>query len=79
MCCVTISHISSSLLKMRGGGVLHQIFGSRVQHAKTDWTQFALKFCKNEGSNRSKINEKRGSIGLKIKMKIDTKCLKSVK
>ncbi len=33
-------------------GVLHQIFGSRVQHAKTNWTQSDLRFCENEVSKR---------------------------
>ncbi len=37
------------------------------------------KICKNEGSKRCKINEKRWSIGSKIKEKIYTKCLKTVK
>ncbi len=51
-----------------GVGELHQIFSSRVQHAKINWTQSDLKFCKNEGSKRSKIMEK-----------IHTKFLKTVK
>ncbi len=52
--------------------------GSRVQHARIKLGSTDLRFYKNKGSKRSKINEKRGSIRLKIKMKIDT-CLKSVK
>ncbi len=58
----------------RGGGeVLHQIFGREVMHAIKKWTQSNLKFCKNEGSIRSKTNKKRGPIGSKIEMKIDAK------
>ncbi len=45
-----------------GGGVLHQIFGSQVQHVKKNWTQSDLRFCENEGSKRSKINEKEGQL-----------------
>ncbi len=41
-----------------GGGVLHQIFDSQVQHMKLFWTQSDLRFCENEGSKRFKINEK---------------------
>ncbi len=41
----------------RGGGVLHQIFSSWVQHAK-QWTQSDLRFYENEGSKRFKITEK---------------------
>ncbi len=37
-------------------------FGREVQHAITNWTQFDLKFCKNEGSIRSKTNEKGGQL-----------------
>ncbi len=39
-------------------GVLYKIFVSRVQHAKTNWPQSDLRFCKNEGLKRFKINEK---------------------
>ncbi len=39
-------------------GVLHQIFVRQVQHAKENWTQSDLRFCENEGSKRSKINDK---------------------
>ncbi len=69
----------SSMSREGRGGVLHQIFSSRIQQMKKNWTQSDLKFCENEGSKRFKINETRGSIGSKIKEKIDTKCLKSVK
>ncbi len=41
-----------------GVGVLHQIFSREVRHAIKKWTQSDLKFCKNEGSIRSKTNEK---------------------
>ncbi len=39
-------------------GVLHQIVGSQDQHANKNWTQSGLRFCENEGSKRTKINEK---------------------
>ncbi len=42
------------------GEVLHQIFNREVRHAIKKWTQSDLKFCKNEGSIRSKTNEKGG-------------------
>ncbi len=45
-------------LPPRGGGVLHQIFCSQVHHVKQNWTQSNLRFCKNEGSKRFKINIK---------------------
>ncbi len=38
--------------------LVHQIFGTCVQHAKKNWTQSDIRFCENEGSNRFKINEK---------------------
>ncbi len=41
----------------RGGGVLHQIFGSQIQHAIKKWDQSDLRFCKNKESHRSKVNE----------------------
>ncbi len=51
--------ISYRGMARRGGGVvLHQIFGSWVQHAEKTWTQLDIRFCENEGSNRFKINEK---------------------
>ncbi len=35
-----------------GGGVLHKIFSSRVQHSKQNWTQLDLRFKINEkGAN----------------------------
>ncbi len=39
----------------------------------------SLRFLYKWGSKRSKINEKRGSIESKIKEKIYTKCLKTIK
>ncbi len=46
-------------LDLHGGrGVLHQIFCNWVQHAIKNWTQSDIRFCKNEGSKRSKTNEK---------------------
>ncbi len=38
------------------------MFGNWVQHALKNLTQLDLKFCKNEGSKRSKINEKGGHL-----------------
>ncbi len=32
------------------GCVLHQIFGSQVQHVIKNWPQLGLRFCKNEAS-----------------------------
>ncbi len=51
------------------GGVLHQIFGTWVQHAKKTWTQSDIRFCENEGSNRFKINEKGGHLDRKYRRK----------
>ncbi len=53
----------------RGGGVLNQIFGTWVQHAKKTWTQSDIRFCENEGSNRFKINEKWGHLDRKYRRK----------
>ncbi len=44
------------------GRVLHQIVGREVRHTINKWTQLDLKFCKNEGSIRSKTNEKGGQL-----------------
>ncbi len=49
--------------------VLHQIFGTMVQHAKKTWTQSDKRFCENEGSNRFKINEKGGHFDRKYRRK----------
>ncbi len=35
--------------------LLHQIFGTCVQHAKKTWTKSDIRFCENEGSNRFKM------------------------
>ncbi len=53
-----------------GGGVLHQSFGTWVQHAKKTWTQSDIRFCENEVSNRFKINEKGGHLDRKYTRKI---------
>ncbi len=63
--------ISINLI-IKGGGVLHKIFATRVQHPKINWTQSYLSFCKNEESKVLK-SMKKGSIGLKIKGKLITK------
>ncbi len=47
-----------------GGGVLHQIFGTQVQHMKKKWTQSDLRFCENE---RFQINEKGGQLDQKLR------------
>ncbi len=60
------------------GGVLHQIFGTRVQHMEKKWTQSDLNFCINEGVKKFKLMEK-GVNWIENEGKIDTKCLKSVK
>ncbi len=61
-----------------GEGVLHQMFGSQVPHMIKYWTQSYLKFCKNELSKRSKINQK-GGHWIEYQETINTKCLKPVK
>ncbi len=53
-----------------GGVVLHQIFGKRVQHAIKNWTKSDRRFCKNERSKRSKINEKGGQLDQKSRRKL---------
>ncbi len=53
-----------------GLGVLHQIFGREVWHTIKKWTQSDLKFCKNEGSIRSKTNEKGGQLDRKLRWKL---------
>ncbi len=50
-----------------GDSVLHQIFGTQVQHMNKNWTQSALRFCENEESNRLKINEKVGQLDQKLR------------
>ncbi len=49
-----------------GGGGLHQIFGTRVQHVIQIRTQSDLRFCENNGSKDLK-SMKKGSFGSKIK------------
>ncbi len=63
---------------MVGGGELHQMFGSRVQHVIKNWTQSDLGFCENEGSERSKINKKKEVSWIENQGQINTKCLKIV-
>ncbi len=53
--CATINIL---IAKAGVGGVLHHIFGSRVQHMIKYFTESDLRFCENEGSKRSNINEK---------------------
>ncbi len=53
-----------------GGGVGHQILGTQVQHENKNWTQSYLRFCKNEGSNRFKINEKEAQLDRKSRTKV---------
>ncbi len=36
---------TASYLRGRGGEILHQMFGSQVQHAKIYLTQLDLRFC----------------------------------
>ncbi len=38
------------------------MFGREVRQAIKNWTQSNLKFCINEGSIRSKTNEKGGQL-----------------
>ncbi len=51
-------------------GVLHQIVGREVRHAIKKWSQSDLKFCKNEGSIRSKTNEKGDQLNRKLRPKL---------
>ncbi len=55
---------------VEGGGVLHQIFHREVRHMIIKWNQSDLKFCKNEGSIRSKTNEKGGQLNRKLQRKL---------
>ncbi len=52
------------------GEVLHQIFSIEVRYLIRKWTQSDLKFCKNEGSIRSKTNEKRGQLDQTFRQKL---------
>ncbi len=53
---------------MPGGEVLHQIFGTQVEHVIQIWTQSDLRFCENNGSKDLK-SMKKGSFGSEIKGK----------
>ncbi len=59
----------------RGGGggglVLHQIFGTWVQHTNKIWTQLDQRFCENEVSKRFKIKEKEGQLNRKLRENLD--------
>ncbi len=55
-------HVSCDSVSVWGGGLLHKIFGTRVQHAIKNWNLLDVRFCKNEGSKRSKNNEKGGQL-----------------
>ncbi len=48
------------------GGGLHQSFIREVRHAIKNGPKSDLKFCKNEGSIRSKTNEKGGQLDRKL-------------
>ncbi len=62
----------------QGGGVLHQIVDSRVQQANKILDPIGSKFLQKWGVKKILNHLKTVSIGLKIKVKIYTKCLKSV-
>ncbi len=53
-----LSLIRALFVKGSIGPAGEYFFGSWVQHVKKNWTQSNLRFCENEGSKRSKINEK---------------------
>ncbi len=56
--------------KIQRRGVLHQIFGKRVQHIIQNWTESDLRFRKNEGSKRFKINGKGVQLDRKSRRKL---------
>ncbi len=58
------------LLGEGGVGVLHNIFVNWVQHMIKKWTLSDLRFCKNEGSKLSNINEKGGQLDRKSRRKL---------
>ncbi len=62
----------------KGKGVLHQNFGTQVQHTHKNLTQSDLRFCENERSKRFKINEKGVNLDRKLRENY-TKCFISVK
>ncbi len=50
-----------------GGGYFTKFFSREVRHViKNGPNQSVLKFCKNEGSIRSKTNEKGGQLDRKL-------------
>ncbi len=49
------------------GGTSTNILVGKVRHMIKKWTQLDLKFCKNEGSIRSKTNEKGGQLDRKFR------------
>ncbi len=53
-----------------GVGVLHQISGREVRHAIKNGPNQILSFCKNEGSIRSKTNEKGYQLDRKLRRKL---------
>ncbi len=61
------------------GGVLHQIFGNQVLHTIKNWTQSDLRFCKNEGSKRSKFNKNGDQLDQKSWRKLIQNALETVK
>ncbi len=75
---VQLKYRYKRLYILPGVGVLHQIFGTRVQHTKKKWTQCDLSFCKIKGFKNLKLMEKVVN-WIENEGKIDTKCLKSVK
>ncbi len=60
--------------KPGGGGELYQIFSSQVQHA-IKFDPIGSTICKNEGSKRSKTNEKGGQLDKKTSRKFIKKAL----
>ncbi len=52
------------------GGIFHQIFSREFQHAIQKWSQLDLMFGKNEGSIRSKTNEKGCQLDRKLRWKL---------
>ncbi len=55
----------------RSGGVLHQSLCREVRHKYLKkLTQLDLKFCKHEGSIKSKTNEKGGQLDQKMRRKL---------
>ncbi len=65
-----MSYQLASFYAVRGGGVIHQIVGMMVQYAIRKWTQSELRFCKIEGSQKSKDIEKGGEMDRKSRKKL---------